>query len=264
MSPYFIETKNNTINDDIYVRIESLNDYDINQLQNDTVLSVIPDGAITVHEINQEKFSYTIQVNDMRMPQYHRNNGITKLSYYNKITDSYSNLLNVLNGQLWASDLFNKAYFKNFFDDVFIMSGVQLMPLNENDNQDNIQRIINVAGVTIYPVAISLLMPLFMYTIVLEKESKLIEIMKINGMKMKNYWLSNFTFNLILYAATIIVFNLFGIGLSLTMFTQTSPMLLFIIYFGWGLCQIGMAFFFQAFLSNAKTATSKFILKFSI
>jgi hypothetical protein len=197
----------------------------------------------------------------MRLPQYHRNNGITKLQYYNNNTDDYSNVLNVINGQLWASDLFNKAYFKNFFEDVYVMSGVQLMPMSENDNSENIQRIINIAGITIYPVAISLLMPLFMYTIVLEKESKLIEIMKINGMKMKNYWLSNFTFNFILYIITMIVFNLFGgIGLSLSLFTNTSYLLQFLIYFGWGLCQIGMAFFFQAFLSNARSATSKILL----
>lgn len=261
MSPYFIETKNNTINEDLYDRIESLNQYDINQLNNDTVLSILPDGALNIHEVNNQNFSYTIQVNDMRLPQYHRNNGITKLQYYNKNTDSYSNVLNVINGQLWASDLFNKAYFKSFFDDVFVMSGVQLMPMNDNDNSENIQRIINIAGITIYPVAISLLMPLFMYTIVLEKESKLIEIMKINGMKMRNYWLSNFTFNFILYAITMIVFNLIGgVGLSLSLFTKTSPALLFFVYLGWGLCQIGMAFFFQAFLSNARSATSKYYL----
>jgi len=43
------------------------------------------------------------------------------------------------------------------------------MPLT-NNNDDYIQRIINVTGSTFYPLAISLLMPLFMYTIVLEKE----------------------------------------------------------------------------------------------
>lgn len=261
MSPYFIESKNSTINDDLYDRIESLNDYDINELENDSVLSVVPDGAVTIHEINDNTFSYTLQVNDMRLPQYHRNNGITKLQYFNKNTNAYSNVLNVINGLLWASDLFNKAYFKNFFEDVYIMNGVQLMPMDVDNNGENIQRIINLAGITIYPVAISLLMPLFMYTIVLEKESKLIEIMKINGMKMRNYWLSNFTFNFILYSITMLIFNVFGgVGLSLSFFTQTSLPLLLIVYLGWGLCQIGMAFFFQAFLSNARSATSKYFI----
>jgi len=43
------------------------------------------------------------------------------------------------------------------------------MPFSSNDGE-NIQRIINVAGSTFYPLAVSLLMPMFMYTIVLEKE----------------------------------------------------------------------------------------------
>ncbi len=28
------------------------------------------------------------------------------------------------------------------------------------------------------------------------------------------------------------------------------------MYIGWGICQIGMAFFFQAFLTNPRTSTS--------
>jgi hypothetical protein len=30
-----------------------------------------------------------------------------------------------------------------------------------------------------------------------------------------------------------------------------------IIFIGWGFCQIGLAYFFQSFLSNARTSTSK-------
>lgn len=30
----------------------------------------------------------------------------------------------------------------------------------------------------------------------------------------------------------------------------------FLIFLGWGLCQVSMAFFFQAFLTNARSATS--------
>jgi len=131
---------------------------------------------------------------------------------------------------LWAVDLLNKSYIRRFFDDVFIISGVQIMPFKQDDS-DNIQRIINLAGSTFYPMAVSLLMPLFLYTIVLEKESKLIEIMKINGMKMRYYWMSNFAFNFLLYSATMLIFNLFGsVCLGLTLFTQTNALLLVFIY----------------------------------
>ena len=164
------------------------------------------------------------------MPQYHRSNGITKLSIFNPNKNDYNSVVNVINGMLWAVDLINKSYIRKFFDDVFIVSGVQIMPYKQDDN-DNIQRIINLAGSTFYPMAVSLLMPLFLYTIVLEKESKLIEIMKINGMKMRFYWLSNFAFNFLLYSATMLIFNLFGsLCLGLTLFTQTNVLLLVINY----------------------------------
>ena len=179
-----------------------------------------------IEEINEKNFKYRLQVNDNRLPQLHRTNGVTKIRVYNPAAESFSNIVNVVNGMLWATDLFNKAYFKHFFKDVEIVSGVQLMPFTQ-DNNDNIQRIINLAGSTFFPMAVSLLMPLFMYTIVLEKESKLVEIMKINGMKMRYYWLSNFTFNYALYAITMLIFNFTGgLLMDLSLFNSTSPLLL--------------------------------------
>jgi hypothetical protein len=259
MSPYFIETKNSSMQDDLYNRLENLNQFEFDQILNETNISSLPDGAIEINEINNSKFSYTLQVNDNRLPPYHRGNGITKLLVFNQNINGYSPVMNVPNGMISAADLFNRAYFKNFFEDVVVISGVQIMPYKQDDTGgENIQRIINLAGSTFYPMAVSLLMPLFMYTIVLEKESKLIEIMKINGMKMRFYWLSNFAFNFALYSITMTIFNIFGGPvLKLSLFTSTNFYLLLIIYIGWGLCQVAMSFFFQAFLSNARSATSK-------
>ena len=57
-------------------------------------------------------------------------------------------------------------------------------------------------------------------------QAKLIEIMKINGLKMRYYWFSNFIFNMILYSITIVVFVIFGgCYLGLTLFTETSYIL---------------------------------------
>ena len=259
MSPYFTEHTDSktTLNEEIYKRLEILNDCDFNKLKNESVISIIPDGAIHIEKLNREEFSYRIQINDHRLPPYHRANGVTKLLLYNPNINDYSPMPNVLNGMLWATDLFNKAYFNKLFEKVVLISGVQLMPYKPNDNEDNIQRIINMAGSTFYPMAISLLMPLFMYTIVLEKENKLIEIMKINGMKMRYYWLSNLVFNYILYSLTMLIFNFVGaFALGLTLFTHTNTLLLCLFFLGWGFCQVALAFFFQAFLSNARSATS--------
>ncbi len=94
----------------------------------------------------------------------------------------------------------------------------------------------SLLGIFIYPVCLCMCMPVFIYQIVLEKETRLLESMKINGMKMKNYWIVNFFFNLGFYSITILLFLFFGISvLKLKFFESTNLMLMFIIFFGWGL-----------------------------
>lgn len=257
VEPEKYELFDNSINQELYTRLQTLNKISFSLIRNEYGIEILPDGAITVKKSNKNNFSYNLQVNDNKFPYYHKNNGVTMFKIYNGQRNSYSKFMNVMNGALWVTDLFNRAYMKMFHPELYLISGIQPMPF-EIDNSENIQRIINLAGSTFYPLAISLLMPLFMYTIVLEKESKLVEIMKINGMKMTYYWLSLFTFNFIVYFTTFFIFYIVGRFIfAFKLFTDTDSLLLFIIFFGWGLCQIGLAFFFQAFLSNARTSTSK-------
>jgi len=75
-----------------------------------------------------------------------------------------------------------------------------------------------------------------MYSIVLEKEEKLISIMKMNGLKMWKYWAVNFMFDFCIYLIMVAVFFLFGIFiLKLSYFIESNAFLQIIIYFGWGL-----------------------------
>jgi hypothetical protein len=79
-------------------------------------------------------------------------------------------------------------------------------------------------------------LPVFLYQIVLEKETRLIETMKINGMRMSNYWLVNFIFNLIFYCMTAFLFVLFGGKIyRLGLFLDTNLAFLFFVLFGWGI-----------------------------
>jgi hypothetical protein len=202
---------------------------DFNDINVDTI-SALPDGAVLVDEINEKRFNYRASINDNRIMQYHRANAITMIDYKNPHTNYFNPILNISNGLLWAVDLFNKAYIKHFFKDVNIITSVKIMPA-EIDTTENIQKIINLCGSMFYPMAISLLMPLFMYTIILEKESKLIEMMKINGMKMRYYWLSNFIFNICLYSITMFFFQSFGMFvMNLDLFAKTSTLLMVDLY----------------------------------
>jgi hypothetical protein len=79
--------------------------------------------------------------------------------------------------------------------------------------------------------------------------------MKMNGLKIRYYWLTFFVFNLLLCLITNLIFYLLGtFALSAPFFTKTSKLLLFIVSLGWSLSQIGMAAFFQTFLNKSRSA----------
>ena len=67
-------------------------------------------------------------------------------------------------------------------------------------------------------MALSLLFPVMLYGLVLEKEEKLVQMMKMNGMKIYNYWLVYFLFNFALCLVTNIVFFMLGVFVLQTSF----------------------------------------------
>lgn len=142
-----------------------------------TDLHLIPDGALTFYEASKDNLTFKIQINDLRIPEYHRNNGITKLKFQTKESDGkFTSQLRVAEGQLSLLDLVSRAYMHTINDKVWIVSGVQYMPM-VNEDRSFIIKIISVTGASLYPLALSLMLPIFMYVIVLEKEEKLIEMM---------------------------------------------------------------------------------------
>ena len=117
-------------------------------------------------------------------------------------------------------------------------------------------RLLNILGSTLFPLSLSLLLPVFMYAIVLEKEEKLRELMKMNGMKMSTYWGITFLYNFFIYATMVGIFFWFGNYMcELQFFYQTNIWILLVFFIGWGYAQIALAFFFQSFLNKARTAT---------
>ena len=138
--------------------------------------------------------------------------------------------MTVANGQLSLLDLVSRAYMHKINKNIWIVSGIQYMPL-EGQDKSWIMRIINITGASLYPLALSLLLPVFMYVIVLEKEERLIEMMKMNGMRMRNYWAVTYLFDFMLYLVAFLIFVLFGFFvLELSFFTETSTWLLVRIY----------------------------------
>lgn len=99
------------------------------------------------------------------------------------------------------------------------------------------------------PLCLTICLPVFMQAVVQEKEKKLTEIMKINGLQMNNYWIVNYWFNFVYYM--IMAFLWYAAGayiFQMKVFVHTSATLFWVILTGWGLSQISFAFFLSVFL----------------
>jgi hypothetical protein len=76
--------------------------------------------------------------------------------------------------------------------------------------------------------------------------------MKINGLQMRNYWIVNSLFNFTTYLITSTSTLCFGkYLLGLIVFLDTDSQFLAIVIFGWGLCQVSLAFLFSVFFESS-------------
>lgn len=78
------------------------------------------------------------------------------------------------------------------------------MPFTGED-KTFINKMVNVLGSGLYPLGLSLLLPLLLYIVVSEKEEKQLEIMKMNGLNIKFYWINFFIVSFLLSMATSLV-----------------------------------------------------------
>ena len=110
------------------------------------------------------------------------------------------------------------------------------MPFNIKMNKE-FSRLTNFLGVMVFPICLSFAMPIFLYNLVLEKELKLLENMKINGLQIQTYWKVQGCYNLALFLSTVILFMFSGrYVFHISFFEETSFMALFELFFVWGLC----------------------------
>ena len=141
------------------------------------------------------------------------------------------------------------------FNDTYVVSGQQLMPFKPNIRKET-EKVANVLGNLIFPALLSVNMPAFLYSIVLEKEQRLIQNMKINGLAMKNYWIVNYWFNYAQYIISAMCFYLFGRYVALfSFFTDSVTEVILLTFFGWGLNQVSLSFFISSFLTNSQNAS---------
>lgn len=236
----------------MYERVDSLEHQDVDYFdrymdENEDVKS-LPDVVYRVAEANEKSLRFDAAVNDIHVWQYHRDNGFTKLSVKDRKMNYTTSLLRTIEGQVEASSLINKAYIKNIFPNTTVMTGINFYPLTLD--LSGLAELMGNEGVQVaLPLCLALNMPVFMYAIVLEKEKRLTETMKINGLQMNNYWIVNYLFNWLYYMITSGTWWVFGAYVfRMKAFVSTSAPLFFAVLNGWGLSQISYAFFLSVFI----------------
>lgn len=250
--PIFI-SQDKSVNIDIYDTIEYLNDIDNDQMRNTSVLDKIADGAVTFFQANAGKLQADIKINDLRLLDYHRPDGVTRIRFFNNKSNNFQSYYLISEGLLSLQHAITAAYTKHTTTKS-LESGYIYMPFLPNSSA-LVDILVNTVTTILFPISLSLLLPVFLYLIVLEKEEKLIQMMRMNGMKMKNYWLVNFVFSFAVSVITNLVFFLFGyFFMDNALFHQTGLDVLFVVLLGWILAQIGMSTFFQVFLASSRAA----------
>ncbi|KAL0490100.1 abcA7 [Acrasis kona] len=112
-----------------------------------------------------------------------------------------------------------------------------------------------VVGIALFPSAISFLMPIFLQSLVMEKEKKLREMMKMMGMNSTIYWVVNYIFDYTMYTCVCCVFIAVEVIFKVRFFTQTHPLLIFLLFFLWGHAMIAIAFLASTVFSKTSNAT---------
>lgn len=131
--------------------------------------------------------------------------------------------------------MINKAYIKHNFENVTVMTGINFYPF-ELDLKWMLTKMQSEECVLVVPMCLCLGLPVFMYQLVLEKEKRLLQTMKINGLLLNNYWIVNLVFDFIYYVCTYVVFLFFAkFVFDQHVFNATSTPLLIIVFNGWGL-----------------------------
>jgi len=160
-------------------------------------------------------------------------------------------MMRPVEGSLMLADKINQAYTKAIFNDTHVISGMQFMPFKPKIRAEA-EKAINCVGDVVYPVLTALSLPIFMYNLVLEKEQKLLQNMKINGMRMSNYWFVTAVFNFGMYCLFVSCYYGFGrLCSGLSFFKESNPAIMLAMYVGWGLNQVALSFLFACFLQDS-------------
>eukprot|EP01132_Coremiostelium_polycephalum_P003972 gene3972-4968_t len=136
--------------------------------------------------------------------------------------------------------------------DITIYSGGWELPYLQTPPSFDIGSLL---GGLFFPFSLSFLLPLFVFSIVLEKEKRLRDMCLMMGLRMRNYWIVTYIFNYLLYFCALFIVVGVGMMFGFSVFLRSSWFAMFLLLFGWGHSMITFSFFLSTIFSRTRTAT---------
>jgi len=136
--------------------------------------------------------------------------------------------------------------------EIFINSGALAMQYKK---ASRIYSGISFFGIWFIPLALGFLLPVFVFTIVVEKQERLIEMMKIMGLSMTSYWVITYLLFLILSLCVVAIITATGAAFLVPFFRVVNPFIYLLLFVLWANAQIALGFFFSTLFNKQRTAT---------
>ena len=224
----------------------------------------MPDGGMFFNEISKEKVDVHISSNNIKHAMYQRRNNVS--SYWKRVFDekhlkwvkshftlSTEGLISLMNyiTNLHLNHYKDSENKKGFKINTFVSS---MTGINMDSQLDSLLlQVLNL----LFPVALSMGFPILLYTLVLEKEESIKDLLTINGMSNSIYWINYIVYYSIVLNSVSIFFVLFGwiMITNMSFFVHTSIFVQIIMLFIWNFAQICLGLFLSIFISSSRLAS---------
>eukprot|EP00003_Mantamonas_plastica_P032333 TRINITY_DN874_c0_g3_i5.p1 TRINITY_DN874_c0_g3~~TRINITY_DN874_c0_g3_i5.p1 ORF type:complete len:1424 (+),score=500.16 TRINITY_DN874_c0_g3_i5:280-4551(+) len=121
-----------------------------------------------------------------------------------------------------------------------------------SDNMDQVMLIINSI---LFPLALMLLFPGFVSLLVEEKEQQLVQLMKMMGLKMATYWLSNYLYFVTLQMVCTAILLGLGGAVGVSSIAGSTGGMVFAVTLAWCHAQAGFVFLIASIFTKKQPAT---------
>ncbi|GBB91646.1 hypothetical protein RclHR1_01900011 [Rhizophagus clarus] len=212
------------------------------QIKLSNIITKLPYGNILFDKIDPflKQWDYTLQIGDVKIKNItFPSQGLRRIAQQSQLSNAF---IKTVNGTGLTDGVAG----------IKITPTYRIMP-NLFDTSIKIPIGTSVGNI-LYPFGISFLLPIFVITLVKEKEDRILVMMRMNGLKNFAYYLTHYIHFYTLHVITSLFFIITGLSFNMEIFTKTEPLVYIILFFIWGHIQIALAFFFTCFFSKSRTA----------